>query len=347
MSDDSFFRGADESFAPDERRKKRLRERWLLLFIVGVLAVVLLGIGGIVGFYGLTTKEALDAVKRDPTLLPTSSTNRPEPVPTKTGESKPPLNLVLMGVDARTPTERGRSDVLILMHIPGDRKDAYLISFPRDYWVDVPGYGNAKINAAYSYGGPALAVETMEQLVDVPIDHTALINFEGFMNVIDAVGGVTVVNREASSSNGFTFPVGEVELTGESALTFVRERKNLSNGDFGRAERQRDVLKAIISKLMSAGVLTNPGKFRDAVASLAPNFTVDTGLDNSRIVEIGLGMRITGGEDIKSLLAPIDGIGTSADGQSIVLVDGKRLDELAAALRADTMDEYYVAHKDD
>ncbi|MGO1383674.1 MAG: LCP family protein [Arachnia sp.] len=347
MTDDSFFRGVDEDAPKEQRRKKRMRDRWVLLSIIGILVVALVAVGVVLGYYGKATKDALDSVTREPTLMPTNTENRPSPVPTKTGASNPPLNLVLMGTDARDTSERGRSDVLIVMHIPGDRQDAYLISLPRDYWVDIPGRGNAKINAAYSFGGPALTVETVEQLLDIPIDHTAIINFDGFINVIDALGGVTVTNRQASSSGGFTFPEGQVSLTGESALQFVRERKNLSDGDFGRAERQRDVLKAIVTKLTSRGVLTNPGQFRDAVTTLAPNFTVDSGLDNSRIVDIGLGMRISGGDDIKSLLAPIDGFGTSSDGQSIVNVDGKRLDEMAAALRNDTMNEYYEANKDE
>ncbi len=346
MSDDRFLPGEDEDAIPAKRRKKRMRDRWVLLSIIGVLVIALVAVGAVLGYYGKATKDALDSVVREPTLMPTATENRPEPVPTKTGESNPPLNFVLMGTDARNPDERGRSDVLMVMHIPGDRKDAYLISLPRDYWVDIPGYGNSKINAAYSYGGPALTVQTVEWLLNIPIDHTAIVDFEGFMNVIDALGGVTVTNRQASSSGGFTFPKGEVELTGASALQFVRERKNLNEGDFSRTERQRDVLKAIVTKLTSRGVLTNPGQFRDAVTTLAPNFTVDGDLDNSRIVDIGLGMRISGGEDIKSLMAPVDGIATSSDGQSIVEVNGKKLDEMAEALRNDTMDEYYEADKD-
>ncbi|MEO7586861.1 MAG: LCP family protein [Arachnia sp.] len=344
MTDDPFFRGEDEQPPTCGRRKKRLRERWLLLSIVGVLGVALLVAAAFAGYYGKAAKDALDSVQREPTLMPTATTNRPEPIPTKTGESKPPLNFVLMGTDARNPDERGRSDVLMVMHIPGNRGDAYLISLPRDYWVEIPGHGTAKINAAYSYGGPALTVETVEQLLDIPIDHTAIINFEGFIRVIDALGGVTVENRHVSASNGFAYPRGPVELTGESALNFVRERKNLPNGDFDRAERQRDVLKAIVTKLTSRGVLTNPGTFREAITTLGPNFTVDSGLDNGTIVDLGLGMRIRGGDDIKSLVAPSAGFGTSSDKQSYVKVDGKKLDELATALRTDTMAEYYAAN---
>lgn len=171
-----------------------------------------------------------------------------------------------------------------------------------------------------------------------------MINFEGFMSVIDAVGGVTVNNRHASGSGGFTFPEEPVDLTGESALVFVRERKNLPEGDFSRAERQRDVTRAIISKLMSRGLLTNPGMFRDAVTTLGPNFTVDEALTNQAIIDLGLSMRITGAEDIKSLQAPTAGFGTSSDGQSYVKVDEALLAELAAALRSDTVADYVAAH---
>ncbi|MDO5737586.1 MAG: LCP family protein [Propionibacteriaceae bacterium] len=342
MSDAPFFQGEEDQVPTATRRKKRLRERWLLLSLIGLVVVALIAVAAILGFYGKSAKDALDSIERDPTIMPTGV--RPSPVPTKEGQSKPPLNFVLMGTDARNPDERGRSDVLMVMHIPGDRETAYLVSLPRDYWVDIPGRGNAKINAAYSWGGPALTVATVEQLLDIPIDHTAIINFEGFKDVIDALGGVTVVNRHASSSGGMDFPKGPVDLTGESALRFVRERKNLPDGDFSRAERQRDVIKAIVGKLTSKGVLTNPAMFRDAVTTLGPNFTVDSGLDNGTIVEIGLGMRITSGDSIKSLMAPTAGFGTSADKQSYVQVDGKKLDELATALRTDTMAEYYAAH---
>lgn len=342
MSDNNFF--DDDTFGDEQpkprKRKKRLRERWLLLTVVGVLVVALGAVAVIGGYYGKAALDGLNSVERDPSFMPTRTENRPAPVEVKEGEPNPPMNIVIMGTDARNPDEQGRSDVLMVLHLTGDREAGYLISFPRDYWVPIPGRGTAKINAAYSWGGPALTVETLEDLLDVPMDHTSVINFEGFMGVIDAVGGVTVNNKHASGSGGFTFPKGQVELTGESALVYVRERKNLPEGDFSRAERQRDVTKAIVSKLMSRGVLTDPGMFRDAVTTLGPNFTVDAGFTNRAIIDLGLSMRITGGDDIVSLQAPTAGFGTSGDGQSYVRVDQEELDRLAAAMRADTMDDY-------
>lgn len=323
-----------------ERRRKRLRDRRLLLAVIGVLVLALVAVLAVVAWYGKVTYDAVDRVQRDPDLMPTHSA-RPTPAPTKEGAENPPMNIVVMGTDARNPDERGRSDVLLLLHLNGDRDSGYLISFPRDYWVDIPGRGTAKINAAYSWGGTALTIHTLEELLDVPIDHAAVIDFDGFKHVIDALGGVTVHNRFPSAQGDHTFPEGDVFLDGESALRFVRERKNLPGGDLSRAERQREVFSAVADKLLSRDILTNPVAFRDSVTTLGENFTVDEELDNQGIFDLGrsLGLRRSG--DIRLLQAPTAGFGTSADKQSYVRVDEAQLAALADALRNDTMDEYY------
>ena len=245
MSDD-YLSVEDQVDDPRRAKTEKRRNRWLLFSVLGVRVAVLLAGIGIATWYGKSAVDALDNINRDSNLMPTGE----RPAPVDPVEGKAPLNMVLMGSDTRGG-ERGRSDVLQLLHISGDRQNVFLMSIPRDSYVEIPGRGKAKINAAYSWGGAPLAVETMELLLDVPMDNTVLIDFEGFKNVIDALGGVTVVNREASSSHGLDFPKGEITLSGEEALWFVRERKNLSDGDFGRATRQRDVIKAVLGKLAS------------------------------------------------------------------------------------------------
>lgn len=338
--------GAVEEEAPARpaRKKKRLRDRWLLLTLIIVLTVGVVAAATVAGWYGKALLDGMDSVQRDPGLTPVyhpDQSPRPSPVPTAAGQQNAPMNLVLMGTDARNPDERGRSDVLILLHITGDRKSAYLISLPRDYWVDIPGKRTAKINAAFSWGGPALTVQTVEQLMNIPIDHTIMIDFEGFTRVIDAVGGITVYNRHASTIDGFTFPEGDVTLNGESGLKFVRNRYGLPGHDFDRSERQRDVIIAVLDKLTSRGVLTNPGMFRDAVTTLGPNFTVDQAFTNDKIIELGLQLRITGGKDVYSMLAPVGGYGVSSDKQQYIKVDEAKLAKLADAIRGDTVGEYY------
>jgi len=335
MSDD-YLSVEDQVDDPRRAKTEKRRNRWLLFSVLGVLVAVLLAGIGIATWYGKSAVDALDNINRDSNLMPTGE----RPAPVDPVEGKAPLNMVLMGSDTRGG-ERGRSDVLQLLHISGDRQNVFLMSIPRDSYVEIPGRGKAKINAAYSWGGAALAVETMELLLDVPMDNTVLIDFEGFKNVIDALGGVTVVNREASSSHGLDFPKGEITLSGEEALWFVRERKNLSDGDFGRATRQRDVIKAVLGKLASGGVLSDPGRFRESVTELGKNFTVDEGLTNDNIIRLGWELKGVSPSDIKSFQLPTAGFGWTDDRQSIVLLDEDKLDELRTALRADDMLAFY------
>lgn len=327
---------------PEPRRR---RTPLVLLLALVMLGLPLLAAMGFIAYYSKSVLDGLDSVERDPSLMPTQTESlRPEPAATKEGTAHPPLNIALLGTDSRSESDQGRSDVLILMHVTGDREHAYLISFPRDYWVAIPGHGTAKINAAYAWGGAALTVETLEALTDVRIDHTALIDFDGFSKVIDAVGGITVYNPHESYNGDQHFPEGQISLNGSTALLYVRNRHGLPEGDFDRAQRQRAVTMAVVDKLTSRGVLTNPGKFRDAVTTLGPNFTVDQELTNQRIFDLGLSMRLRGSQDMSQLMAPVAGFGTSSGGQAYVAVDEGQLADLSQALREDTMDEYFATH---
>ncbi len=333
-------RGSD---SPDqERPQEKRRNRRVLFVVLALLVAIIVGGIGLASYYAKSALDALDNISREPTIMPTDSANRPATVEPAPGVEHAPLNFVLMGSDTRGD-ERGRSDVLQLLHISGDRKGVYLMSIPRDSWVDIPGRGKAKINAAYSWGGPALTIETMEKLLEVPMDHTAIIDFEGFMNVIDALGGVTVVNREASSAGGYDFPKGEVTLDGKKALVFVRQRHGLSDGDFGRATRQRDVIQAVLTKLASAGTLTDPGKFRESVTTLGSNFTVDAGLTNDAIIDLGWQMKDFRPSGMRSFQLPTAGFDMTGDGQSIVVIDSDKIVALREALRNDTMEEFVAS----
>ena len=347
--------------------KKPMRRRILLATLVFALVAVL----GFGGFYAWTVQQALSGVPRedlmpddspmtvDPDLdttpnlgdaddsgpaeeetdgtiegglaEPGGSINPARPGPGADGT----LNILLLGSDSRG-SDRGRSDVMILAHVPPARDKVYLVSFTRDMWVTVPGRGAAKINAGYAYGGVPLAVRTVENLIGTRIDHAAMINFDGFIGLTDALGGVTVNNKHASPG----FPRGQVTLSGEKALAYVRERKNLPRGDLDRAERQRLVLQAIAGKLLSADTLANPARFSAVANRLGSFVTVDQGLTNGQIVSIGTSLRLTGGGDVVSLQAPISGFGRSRGGQSINLVDWPRMRSMADAIHNGTMAAY-------
>jgi polyisoprenyl-teichoic acid--peptidoglycan teichoic acid transferase len=227
----------------------------------------------------------------------------------------------------------------MVMHLAADRKSAYMISFPRDMYVPIPGHGKNKINAAFAFGGPQLTVRTLEGLLDTRMDHVALIDFEGFMTLTEELGGVTVYNKYATVSRGYRFPVGNVTLRGEEALAYVRERYQLPRGDLDRAERQRVVLQAILAKGLAKETITNPAKFVSFVRGVSHHVTVDDQLTEKELRNTALSLRLRP-RDIKMLQAPISGFGTSPTKQSIDIVDKKKLKELAKALQNDHMDTY-------
>ncbi|MDO5535295.1 MAG: LCP family protein [Propionibacteriaceae bacterium] len=323
--------------AAEGPRRKRGILTWLFTIVGAVVALSLI----VGGFYVWRVWSTASDIERTQTLLPADD----DPERPETGASGS-FNYVLMGSDSRGEGDRGRSDVLMLAHVPPTRDKVYLVSFPRDMWVEIPGRGHAKINAAYAYGGDALATRTLESLVGVRMDHAAKINFEGFIGLTQELGGVTINNKVASSPNGYSFPRGELTLQGEEALVFVRERYGLPNGDLDRAERQRLVVKAILMKMLSRNVLTNPVTFNNVMSQLGQYFQVDDGLTNEVMFQTATSMRVNSGEDIVQLQAPAAGLGTSGDGQSIVRVNEAQLAEMAQAIRTGTMADYYAKYKD-
>ena len=152
-------------------------------------------------------------------LMPTDSAH-----PTKELVAADALNFVVMGYDSRDASV-ARSGSLMIVHLNAKRDQAYVISFPRDTWVSIPGRGNNKINAAYGIGGAKLTVSTLENLTDTRIDHAALVDFQGFAKLTDEVGGVMVYNKTGFSSHGIEYPKGNITLSGERAIYFVGERR--------------------------------------------------------------------------------------------------------------------------
>src|SRR3712207_5857663 len=124
-----------------------------------------------------------------------------------------------------------------------DRQHAQLISVPRDSWVDIPGHGMDKVNAAYAYGGPTLLIQTIEQLTDVRIDHYVAIDFQGLIQVTDDLGGVDFVVAETTSNGPYTFPAGVNHLDGDQARWYLGQRYGLPGGDFDRVRQQQQYLQ--------------------------------------------------------------------------------------------------------
>jgi LCP family protein required for cell wall assembly len=329
--------------------------RRIVVSVVLVVLVLVVGTGAV--YLAFLNHTVTTNIKHE-ALLPVSNAGETPPVEDGAASEPSPkeplakgtLNILLIGSDGETSVANGRSDVIILMHITSDLKKVYLVHFPRDMYVDVPGHGKDKINAAFAYGGSQLLVRTLRNLVDVPLDHVAVIGFEGFKAMTDAVGGVDVYAEEASSDEYYseeannykcsTVHVGMNHLDGEAALAFVRERYQLSKGDISRGRRQQAFMKALMLKILSKETLTNPIRFASLVNAVARNLTVDNAFSVADLYSQALSMRELRGDDIVFIAAPISGFGRSPQGASIDIVDEARMARLSTALRTDDMDSF-------
>ncbi|WP_193104788.1 LCP family protein [Brachybacterium sp. FME24] len=330
----------DDQPDPQQRRGRRIA-----LIGLGLVAVLVLGVGLVVANY---LRGINDSYEKRTTVQITrgaSDGERPEAID---GAGR---NFLLLGSDKRSEEDAAsegvsgqRSDVMMLVHVSDDNQNVYIMSFPRDLYVDIPGYGKDRINAALAFGGAGLAVTTVENYVGVPIDHVALIDFDGIEGLVDSLGGIDVKIPQDFEAGGHQFTEGTQTLNGEEALTFVRERKQFSDGDFQRNRNQQAVLQGIASKLISADTLSDPGKLSTTIDSISPFLTTDADLTASTMVELGLSLRSVRTGDLHFLSIPYGDPYTTSGGASVVATDEETMDVLRDALRADDMGTYYAQH---
>ncbi|PWH06670.1 LytR family transcriptional regulator [Brachybacterium endophyticum] len=256
-------------------------------------------------------------------------------------------NFLLLGSDKRSPEAAAaekvsgqRSDVMMLVHVPADHSGAYVMSFPRDLYVDIPGHGKDRINSAIEYGGVPLVVNTVEDYTGAHIDHVGLIDFEGIQGLVDALGGVDVQVPKEFTSNGVEFTQGSMHMDGKTALVFARERKTFADGDFQRNRDQQALLKGIIGELLDRDTLSSPSKISDTVEVVSPYLTTDDALTGSQLVKLGMSLRGIRGSDIDYLSVPYGDPYTTKGGASVVGSDEAGMKELKKALADDTMDQY-------
>ena len=264
----------------------------------------------------------------------------------------PGKNILLLGSDTRSGSEAAlvsgsRADSIMLAHIPADGKGVYLVSIMRDTWVNIPGYGPAKINAALNYGGISLQVATIENLVGVKIDHVAEMEFEGFKSLVNSVGGVDVQVPFDFDINAWSFRQGTQHMDGGAALAFVRARYQFADGDYQRVRNQRAFLRGLYSTMKAKGALNNVASFQSAVESVAGYVRVDQGLNAMQIAQLAAPVLTSGDTSMHMTTLPNAGPGWSYDGQSIVLVNQAANAQLANALQHDTMDQFMATYGQD
>ncbi|MGY1724524.1 LCP family protein [Blastococcus sp. SYSU DS0533] len=255
-----------------------------------------------------------------------------------------PLTFLVVGSDTRADVPAGeapdgRSDVMMLVRITGDRQSAQVMSLPRDSWVNIPGYGLSKLNAAYAYGGPSLLVQTVEGLTGVRIDHYAAIDFQGFVEMTDALGGVDVQVAETTTNGPYTYEAGLNHLAGEEALYYVRQRYGLSGGDFDRVKRQQAYLRSMFAKVSEQNVLTDVGALDSFLIALTDAMAVDETLSNTALLDMAYDLRALRPGAVTFLTAPVAGTGREG-AQSVVYLDAGRSEQMWRYLREDSLTQH-------
>jgi polyisoprenyl-teichoic acid--peptidoglycan teichoic acid transferase len=257
----------------DKHKKKK--RTWLR--VVGIILLLML-LGG--GAYAYSIYHSLNSAvetMHEPTDRGKSD-KRSEEVKF---QERDPFSVLLMGVDERE-NDKGRSDTMIVLTVNPDTKSVKMLSIPRDTLTDIVGYGTRdKINHAYAFGGVEMAMDTVEEMLDIPIDYYVQINMEGFEDIVNAVGGITVNNDLSFEAGGYSFPEGQVDLNGKKALAYTRMRYDDPRGDFGRQNRQRQIIQGIIREGASVSSLW---KFDDIFDALGSN--VKTNIKFKEMVDI-------------------------------------------------------------
>ena len=293
--------------------------------------------------------------------------NRPDPDKGKA------LNILMLGSDkgkrlggaqdnttlaedakaAKWPNGKYRSDTLIIVHITADRKHVYLVSVPRDSFMTLyDAAGNPthkeKINAAFSYYGPTGTISTVEHLTDLRMKHLAIIDWAGFKDMSEAVGGVPVYipNTFYDPKQKKEWTQGYHLLKGNESLQYVRTRYGLINGDFDRIARQQNFLRALLKKMLSSGTMTNPITLTTTLTALTANLTVDAEWSSGDMRGLALSMRGISSKTVTFMTVPVAGTSTDPTYGSIVNINEAQSQELFTSLKDDTINQYLKKYPD-
>ncbi|CAN5134750.1 LCP family protein [soil metagenome] len=271
-------------------------------------------------------------------------------------------NILVVGSDSRGELGAGegtqgsgddfvtgqRADTVILAHLYGDADRAELVSFPRDAWVTIPAHTDpesgelveeqeGKLNSALFQGGPALLIDTVQELSGLHVDHYMQIDFDGFQSVVDTLDGVEVCLPEAAKEkdSGIDLPAGRSVIQGDQALAFVRQHKGLPNGDIDRIGRQQQFIGAIVRKVLSAGTLLNPVRLNGVITVATESLDVDEGTSIDDLQRFALRMRGFDAGGVVFTTVPIADVNGVRQRQSVVLLDETEAAGLFSRIRRD------------
>ncbi|KAB1145997.1 LytR family transcriptional regulator [Streptomyces luteolifulvus] len=278
-----------------------------------------------------------------------SGTASPSALPTEA------LNILVLGSDSRSGKENqelgggsstgARSDTAMVVHIDAGRASATVVSIPRDTLVTrpscpLPSGGtsavayDAMFNSAYSLGGPVCAVKTVESITDVRMDHYIEIDFSGFAQLVNALGGVTVTTDEDidDDDSHLTLAAGTHTLNGTQALALARTRHGIGDGsDLGRIGLQQKLVKALLEQIASTNLLADPAELYAVADAVTGSLTTDTGLDSlNELMRLGQSLKGLSADEVTTVTMPVV---TAASDSNRVVADEPEAGELWDSLR--------------
>jgi len=342
--------GEDQDAVPS--RGRRLARLALVMVLVLLVFAGLVAAGGAYVVHRLERSYDRNIQRFGDPFKSIPQQDRPAPV------NNAAMNVLLLGSDSRIsagdPSQwvvgAQRTDAIMIVHIPADRSAAYVVSIPRDSYVPIPGHGKNKINAAFSFGGPALMVRTVEKLTGVRIDHMVVVDFTGFSDITDALGGVTITVPRATSDERASFRAGTYRMDGPTALNYVRQRHHLPGGDFDRERRQQNWIRSVAGEAISTGTLTHPFTLTKVLTALTKSIATDDSFTIGEMRGLAVSLRGIHSDDLAMVTAPVAGTdmigGTHGPAMSIVLLDHAKDAVLWKAIAQDRMAAWAAKNSD-
>lgn len=323
---------------PSSSKRSRL-PKWLKATIITVLVLANIAVLGFIWVVQTGNDFLSGASTLDESVA--------EVLDPSTGDA---LTFLVVGSDSREGLDDldgfgdfsgARSDVVMMVRVDPATNTARMLSLPRDLWVSIPGHGENRINAAYSFGGAALMIETIKSNLDVEINHYVEIDFVGFQALVDEVGGIQIefANPARDTKSGLDVGAGTQTLDGEQALAYARSRRyqELQNGswvsveanDIGRTARQQQVIRALISELKSPSSITEAG---DIASAMSQHMSIDSNLAEASVASMIWNFKgiLTG--SIEGSTLPTRG--TTIGGASVQIAQEPEASEMLAEFRS-------------
>lgn len=258
-----------------ERKKEKKKKRVSIAKILSVIFFLTLGCIGALMIYAYNT---LNSFNYSDLSRPKNTERSPDRDISDLISDTMVLNVMLIGSDSMSVGDHGRSDSLMVLSLDLRNKKIKVTSLMRDIWVAIPGHGKDRLNAAYAYGGPALTIDTVERNFGILIDRYAIVDFEGFSQIIDILGGVDIeltssecsyINTHCNDKHKLKGS-GVKHLTGLQALNYSRDRDS-AGSDYDRTKRQRTTINAMINKMKTANI----AQIMELVSKIGPMVTTD------------------------------------------------------------------------